>query len=444
MVGVVAKQIFPLGASRLAIGLMQGAFLWFLDRAMIEKQWPATDEALFTPLLTVAWFLPVIAIAGIGNLRTRTLTLWLLAALLLCLALGWYSIFRQVPMPLDRRLPASWFELNVFLVGLLFVLHALVAAADKDRRWIAGPAAYFEAAWKLAAQLAFAGLFVALLWGALFLGVKLFEMINIGSFAIVAKKSWLWIPITTLAASFAFHLIDRRFTEMQGAVKLLLGLVSWLLFIVAPIILAFLVALPFTGLAALWNTGQATLGLITASIVIVALINSHFQAGDFEPSRSRGLLYVRYAAALLLVPLFALAVFGLGLRVEQYGWTPSRIVAVGCLIVLGCYALGYSVAAIRSGLSLRGLATANVWAAIAAVAVSLALLSPVADPSRLFVTDQVRRLETGAVPADEFDYYTLRVEGAGYGWAALERLRGKQDGPGASEIAKGAKRALEP
>lgn len=441
---MIARQISRLGAARLAIGLTQGGLLWLLDQAVEAKQWPATDEALVTPLLTSALFVPVIAFAGIGNLRPRTLALWLAGALVLCVGLGWYSIFRQAPVPLDRRVGSAWFELNAFLAAFFLVLHTLVAAADADGRWIASSSAYFVSAWKPATQLVFAGLFVGLLWGVLFMGIKLFELIGIDSFALVSKKSWLWIPVTTVAVSLAFHLIDCRFATMQGTVKLLLGLVSSLLLLVVPIILAFLAALPFTGLAALWKTGHATGGLIAASIVVLTLINCHFQAGDLEPGRSKALTYARYVAAFTLLPLLALAATGLSLRVELHGWTPSRIVALGCLIVLACYALGYALVAIRSGPGLRGLATANAWAAFAAIAVSLAFLSPIADPSRLFVADQLRRLETGAVTAKDFDYHTLRVDGAGYGWAALERLRDKHDGPDASDIAKGATRALQP
>ncbi len=434
------KRLSLLGTSRLAVGLMQGVLLWFLDQAVFAKEWPATDEALFTPLLTSVLFVPVIAIAGIGNLRTRTLMLWLAGAFVICVGLGWYSIFRQVPVPLDRRIGPYWFNLNSFLIVFFFVFHALVAAADEDRRWIASAATYFYATWKLATQLIFASLFVGLLLSTLSLGTKLFTLINIDSLAVGLNMDLLWIPIAALATSLVFHLIDRRFAAMQGTIKLLLGLISSLLFIIVPFIVVFLITLPFTGLAALWNKGHATSQLIVASAVLIALINSHFQTG--ESGRLKALIYMRYAAIFLLIPLFTLAAIDSGLQVEQHGWTPSLIVAVACLAVLGCQTLGSALVAIRSGLSLRGLATVNAWTAIVAVVASLALLSPIADPSRLFVADQLKRLETGAVHAASFDYRLLRTRGVGYGWAALERLKTTREGPHASDIASGAEAAL--
>jgi hypothetical protein len=54
--------------------------------------------------------------------------------------------------------------------------------------------------------------------------------------------------------------------------------------------------------------------------------------------------------------------------------------------------------------------------------VILALFSPLADPARLSVADQVRRLERGAVRPDQFDFRFLRFESGKAGEAALERL----------------------
>lgn len=93
---------------------------------------------------------------------------------------------------------------------------------------------------------------------------------------------------------------------LGGALALCIGLISLFPLVVLPIILAFLAAFPFTGLAALSRTGHATGGLIAALIVLVTLINCHFQAGDLEPGRSKVLVYASYAAAFTLVPLLAL------------------------------------------------------------------------------------------------------------------------------------------
>ena len=57
-----------------------------------------------------------------------------------------------------------------------------------------------------------------------------------------------------------------------------------------------------------------------------------------------------------------------------------------------------------------------------AVATILALFSPLADPARLAVQDQIARLQRGAVSADTFDYDFLRFESGKAGETALRRL----------------------
>ncbi|EHN76789.1 hypothetical protein SMCF_3695, partial [Streptomyces coelicoflavus ZG0656] len=61
-------------------------------------------------------------------------------------------------------------------------------------------------------------------------------------------------------------------------------------------------------------------------------------------------------------------------------------------------------------------------AGVLAVAAVLALFSPLLDPARLSVADQVARLERGAVKPQDFDFDFLRFDSGKAGLAALDRL----------------------
>lgn len=438
------RPIHQTAAIRLFIGLGQGGALWFLHHARHETSWPATHDALFTPLLATALFVPTIVLVGIGNLRPKVLVVWTTIVCILCAGLGYYSGFREAPIQSGRFYDAVWPTFYLPLMGLLFVGHALVAAADADKKWIANFSTYFDVSWKQVTQLALAGIFVGMFWAMLAMGAALFGLIKINLFATIIVESWFWIPATTLAASAALQLTDSRATMVHGARALLLSLLSWLMPLMVSIGIAFLAALLFTGLEPLWNTGHATASLLTAAIILILLINSHFQDGGPESNRVRALIYARLVAALMLVPLVMLAAIGLTLRVEQHGWTPSRIVALACLIVVGCHALGYAAAALRSGTALRGLPSTNVLSAFVTIVLAFALLTPVADPARLSVVDQLRRLESGRITPDEFDYRLLERDTSGYGRVALQRLAGQREGPNAAQIASKAADALNP
>jgi hypothetical protein len=391
------------------------------------------SRELNTALWTVALFVPVIAIAGLGNLRPRTLIVWIAVAAMLCLALGYHDAYRD-PSPDSTKERLFFAVLNGCMVGLLFIGHSLVVAGDTDRRWIASFPTYFDVAWRHATQLALAILFTGMFF--LWLGAELFDLIKIHVLWDLLRANWFWIPAMTVAFATALHFTDTRTAMVRGARTLLLSLLSWLLPIMTLIAVGFLCALPFTGLAPLWATRHATSILLTAAVALILLINSHFQDGTAERERFPLLVYTRAATAIGLLPLTVLAAIGLKLRVDQHGWTPPRIVALAFVVAIACHALGYFVAAVHSRTALRGLPTTNVLSAFVIVALMIALMSPLADPARLSVQSQVARLESGAIPPRQFDFGFLKFGSGRYGRDELERLKNMKDGPNAAEIAR--------
>jgi hypothetical protein len=429
--------------ARIAIGLMQGVALYLLQQAFEAKTWPATDGLTFAPLIVVAVFVPTIVVAGLGNMRARTLAAWTAVAIAVCAGLAIYNIFRDLTggTAIQRVTPTA--TLWLCLGAGLFIAHALIASGDADRKFIASYSRYFDMSWAQGVQLALAVCFVALFWAMLELGAELFRLIKIELLADLIKRSWFWIPMTALAFTYALHMTDMRAGLVRGTRTLSLSLLSWLLPVMTLITVAFLLTLPFTGLEPLWSTRRATAILLAASAALVFLINDAYQSGDVQQTTAAIIRYSGTIAALALVPLVCLAGYGLALRVGQYGWTPDRIIVLACIAVAGCYAVGYALAAVRRDTWLESIELTNVATAYIILAVLLALLTPIADPTRISVADQVARLESGKIGPDQFDFVFLRFLSGRYGEQALERLKTKQDGPDAARISQKANEALD-
>jgi hypothetical protein len=202
--------------------------------------------------------------------------------------------------------------------------------------------------------------------------------------------------------------------------------------------LAFLAALPFTGLQPLWDTRHATSVLLSASVLLILLINSHFQDGGPESRKHAVLVYSRAIAAAMLTPLVILAAYGLKLRVDQYGWTPSRVVTAAIIVAVASHAVGYLLAVVRSPTGLAQLPITNVASAFVIVAMMLGLLSPLADPARLSVASQLQRLASGDVSPGRFDYAFLAKDSGRYGRDALERLKTDKSSATAEQISQRA------
>jgi len=139
--------------------------------------------------------------------------------------------------------------------------------------------------------------------------------------------------------------------------------------------------------------------------------------------------YAGQAAVICLLLLTVLAGYGLWLRVAPYGLTPDRIIAGACLIVSAAYALGYAYAFRAPKSWLASLPKTNLWVSYLILALLLALFTPLADPARLSVVDQIARLKAGKIAPEKFDYDFLHFKSARYGREALNKLAALKDAP---------------
>ncbi|HEX8613974.1 MAG TPA: DUF4153 domain-containing protein [Telluria sp.] len=432
----------PIGLARAAIGLAQGLFLYLL-----VKQFDFASPLIRTPALLVAALVPVLAISSLGHLRPRLLALWCALAASALAGIGLHAAWREtrligVPSPVQEwpnMLPLVCF----FSVVILFIAHSLVLAAAQDQRRLASYATHFDIAWKLFIQLVFSAFFTGTLHLAMWLGASLFELVKISFLSELMKSPLFVSPLLCCAFACALHLTDVRPAIVHGIRNLLLVLMSWLLPVATLLIGGFVLCLPFTGLDALWATRHATVLLLTADALLVVLINAAWQNGGIGESVARVVRLAARIACALLLPLTAIAIYALGLRVADHGWTSDRIFAAAALLVASVYALGYLWATIDRDGWLRRVAPVNLGAAYAAIAVLLALLSPLADPDRIAVNSQIARLERGAVSAEKFDYYFLKSASKRYGAAALLKLKEGKTGPQAALVAERARITLE-
>ncbi|MFZ4606367.1 MAG: DUF4153 domain-containing protein [Caulobacter sp.] len=422
------------GWTRIGTGLAQGLALWALTEIIDGKAGFSANPVLLGALEAVAVFAPFVVLAGLADMRRRTLVLWGVAAAVVLAALGAHDIGRRV-----AQTGAQWLapETLAFLAAALFIAHHLVAGADADRKPIARFATYFDLAWKHGVQLAMSAGFVGVFWIVLFLGGALFKLIGITLIADVIDKPWFAFPATGTMFAAAVQLTDVRHGLIRGIRTVALTLLSWLLPVLVVLVGAFMASLPFTGLEPLWKTKSAAAILLSAAAIMVILINAAYQDGEPDEPTPLVLRWAARAGGLLLVPLIAVAAYAVWLRVGQYGLTPDRIIATACVVAGVCYAVGYSVAALLPGPWMKPLEITNIVTAVVVVGLILALFSPLADPARLSVNDQMARIAAGRLAPDKVDYRFLRFESERYGVAALKTLKAK-----GGEVGKRAGEAL--
>ncbi|HEY1073662.1 DUF4153 domain-containing protein [Brevundimonas sp.] len=435
-----------LAAARIGVGLVQGLLLYVLWRSAAQSEglsdaltWPATQPPLFAALALACAFTPVMLLAGVGRLSVRTLALWGLIAAAALALLGWHDAAQQARDYF--RPPYLRFPTVAFAAAALFIAHHLIVPAVAARRWIADFDDYFDTAWKAGVQLVLSLGFTGAFWLLLFLGAALFRVIGLSFLSDLIGEEWFAIPVTCLVFAVAVQLTDVRSGLIRGVRTVALMLLSWLLLVITVLAAGFLLALPFTGLDGLWKTGSATALVLSAAAALIVLINTAYQDGCEDNLPPVVLRVAVRVAAVLLTPLILIALWGLSLRIGQHGLTPDRIIASACALVGVVYAAGYGWAALspfwRKTAWMKPLERTNVAAAVLTVGVILALFSPLLDPARLSVGDQVARLKRGAVSAADFDYAFLKWSAGRTGRRALAELARSSD----ADIAARAKRA---
>ncbi|WP_297507728.1 DUF4153 domain-containing protein [uncultured Caulobacter sp.] len=409
---------------RLAIGLAQGIALFLLQKADEAKAWPATTPMLYAPLLVCALMVPLLPLAALSAMRRTALIAWTAVAAALSAILAVHAAWTGAE---PGRLGAGPLTPPLFVAtaAMLFIAHHLVQPADAARKPIAPYADYFDLTWtngvRLALSLAFTGAF----WLLLALAAALFKLIGVTAIGKLIGETAFAFPATGLMFAAAVHmavqLTEARAGLVRGALTVGLTLLGWLTPLMVLIGGGFLATLPFTGLAPLWGTKAATAILLTAAAALVILINAAYQDGE-EPPHALPRAAAR-VAGLLLIPIVILAGYALWLRIDQYGLTPERVFATAYWVVAVGFTVGYALAAVKPGPWMKPLERTNLVMAAVSVLLLIALFTPLADPARLSVASQVKRLETGKVSAEKFDFTFLWFDAGRYGREALERLK---------------------
>ncbi|MFT3968200.1 MAG: DUF4153 domain-containing protein [Sphingobium sp.] len=186
----------------------------------------------------------------------------------------------------------------------------------------------------------------------------------------------------------------------------------------------FLLILPLTGLAPLWEATRSTTPILLCAVVI-ALILSNSVIGNGREGKSPAFILRAAAFVLALVnaPLALIAAISTGLRVGQYGWTPERLWAATFILIACLVALTYLVSIVASrGRWAEGLRAANLQLAFLIFAVAFLLSTPLIRFDIVAARDQLGRLADGRTPAGKFDYRALWFDFGPAGRAAVRHL----------------------
>ncbi len=403
----------------LALSFAQGLMLLGLWRVLEAEAWPSQTPTLNFALITFALSWPTLLLFTLeaGNVR-RALALasGASALLVLCaLYVGWQAS------------PSGAFPANSLVaVGIATWLVAgfmvLMFAGPLALRTPINYSTLFRSSWRnfLVAGLAAAQtLAIGLL---LWLWAALFKVIGIKFFADLFAKDWFLFPVLALAFGFGVSVFRNLTRTIDGITALLEGLMRLLLPLVLAVVAVFLAALPFTGLTPLWSTGNGTALLMALNALALFFLNAAYQTGETAPYPAPVDRYI--SSALTLLPIIsALALYGLFLRINQYGWTVERCWALTIALLLALFSSGYAAGVVRHW---RGwtavLRRINVAGAVLIGVLMLLVNSPLLDFRKISTASQIGRAATGQIAWEDFDLSYVKDHLARPGHVAMQAL----------------------
>jgi len=392
-----------------------------------------------------SWLLPL-AIAMLADMQSRTR--WILALVVYGVALPALSALSLIPLgnlpPVEQRASMVGYELmgtTVLTAMLGFILLPLISAFD-SRQPLGNYPQVFRAAWRIAVQGVLAGALSMCVLTLIYLGAKMFAMIGMTFLESLFGETVFWLAAMPVAFAVTLIGIQRRPQLATVLQRSWLTLSAWMLPLASVLGVTFAVAL-LAQLAFGLRAGTLSAGvLIGFSGVWIKLVNATWQdGGDTAPFGPRLQRVLRWSLYCLL-PLAGLALYNVGVRVDQYGWTVSRIWAAFAALLAVIYSLGYLCAALRATRFHAILARTNYVAAFAAIGVLTALNTSLFDPRRITAESQTQRLIDGRLPLEDFEFGLLRSQTDQYGRDALQRLAAGAANERDPRIAELAKRSL--
>ncbi|UKE72161.1 DUF4153 domain-containing protein [Xanthomonas graminis] len=417
----------PSRAFIVLVALLQGALLYLAQRGADAGWWPFAALGGRVCWYTLVLTVPTLTLLSVRRLSELRLWQHLIALALLVAALSAWAAWSATGAP-GLRSANVLVPFGMAIALGMFVLLPWLQCRLQHGHWLAPYRELFEHAWQNALTLALAWLFVGICWLVLWLWGALFALVKLEFFRELFRQS-AFVYLAT-GSMFGLGLLIGRTQQraVQVMRQILFAICTGLLPLLAFVAVLFALSLPFTGLQPLWETRAAAKILIALVAALVLFVNAVYQDGSATAPYPQWLRRLTDAGLLSLSLYALLALYALWLRIDQYGWSAERFNGVLVAVVACGYAFGYAWAVLRpDGRWLRPLAPVNRAMSWVVIALALASSSPLLDPYRIVVGNQLQRFADGRTAAADVDLSYLRFDSGRRGYQAAQSLR---DAPG--------------
>jgi hypothetical protein len=405
----------------LLIVLLQGLALLVLHESRLLNFWPGQDFAWLTGLYAFVVSAPLLLLLSLSGVNTKAVVSRIIAFSLLVGLAGFYTGSQILPGSNSSH-GDLFFSLTLSLSVAGFIALLLIQHHTGSVENLFGKLCTLS--WRNALTFAWSLLFVLAVWALLMLWAGLFRLIKVDFFHELFTARWFFYPILSMALGFGVLMFREHVHFIDTVIGLQQSMIRFLLVLLVVIALLFLVALPFTGLGVLWETGRGSTLILWLQAFLLLFVNAVYREQDAKPVYSRWLHWL-VAVGVFSLPVYSvIAACGLWLRVDQYGWSLARCTGALIWLLLAIFSLAYCAQLLRyRERYLQSLAPVNQALAWVVLIAMLLINSPLLDFRKISADSQLARLQSGELKLDEADFYYFRYSLEKPGYDALMKFK---------------------
>lgn len=406
----------------LLIALLQGLALLVLHESRLLNFWPGEDLAWLTGLYAFVVSAPLMLLLSLSGVNTKVVVSWILVFSLLAGLVGFYTGNQIFPIE-GASYGGLFFSLTLSLSVAGFIALLLIQHYTGSVENLSGKLCTLS--WRNALTLAWSLLFMLAVWALLMLWGGLFRLIKVDFFHELFTAPWFYYPILSMALGFGVVMFREHVRFIDTVISLQQSMIRFLLVLLVIIALLFLVALPFTGLGVLWETGRGSTLILWMQAFLLLFVNAVYREQDDAKPVYASWLHWLVAIGVLSLPIYSvIAAYGLWLRVDQYGWSLARCTGALIWLLLTLFSAAYCLVLLRYRQRyLQSLGRVNQALAWVVLAAMLLINSPLLDFRKISADSQLARLFSGELKADEADFYYFRYSLEKPGHDALMKFK---------------------
>ncbi len=404
------------------MALVQATILHFLYLA-IENNWNITQtpEYLYSFTgFTVSFPFVLLFIRRNAN-AGRVIILSLATAIVITLCAYYTGIQSK---PVDKVVAYTIFSVYIFC-SLIIVFKAVIYSQLHLSNQAYSFANLYKNSWRTFIVALEAAIFSCLLFAILYLGAELFDVIGIFLFSDLLVKSYIVIPIFTLSFSFAVNYFQTSEKVADTIAMVVQTIIKFILPVVALILIGFAISIIFTGVGTLWEKGPGSTLILWLQALALFFVNSVYM-GTKKTLPYKSSLHNLTMLGIAFLPLYSiLASYGLWLRVDQYGLTPSRGFGILVNLLISAFSFSYLAAIITAKTKWFLIKNRiNQILGISVVLVCILLNSPILSMQKLSTNSQITKLIEKQLVLDADLWFFKRNLGS-HGYLALQGVKEK-------------------